>query len=375
MSYLEKNKAKLIQYLQSGCKSDTMPMRFGIELEHFIVKCDTKEAVSYYGENGVEAILKELQPLYEKSDYSEGHLIALSRKDIVISLEPASQLEVSISPQTDYLFIDAVYQQFLTEIKKILDCHSYELVTFGYQPHSTVDSLTLIPKERYRFMDRYFAQIGPYGKQMMRGTAATQVSIDYYSEEDFKQKYELAYRLKDFFAELFDNTPIYEGEEYKQHFLRKKIWEKTDKRRVDIEPFMHNGTLSFEDYAHFVMQTPIIVNIFDGNTVYDERTIGDLFEKRELDEEEIIHCLSMVFPMIRAKQFLEIRYVDSMKMEKALVYVLLIKGLFTDTKETLNWLRNKELSQYNTNKQKMEFLLKKASGYLSDKEIQYIRSR
>ena len=83
----------------------------------------------------------------------------------------------------------------------------------------------------------------------------------------------------------------------------------------------------------------------------------------------------MVFPMIRVKQFLEIRYVDSMKMEKALVYVLLIKGLFTDTKETLNWLRNKELSQYNTNKQKMEFLLKKASGYLSDKEIQYIRSR
>ena len=31
----------------------------------------------------------------------------------------------------------------------------------------------------------------------MCGTAATQVSIDYYSEEDFMQKYEIAYRLKD----------------------------------------------------------------------------------------------------------------------------------------------------------------------------------
>lgn len=347
MDFYEKNRTNIIEYLKKGCKPESTELRFGVELEHFIVKKDTKEAVSYYDEQGIEAILKELLPFYEKSDYSEGHLIALGRKDIAISLEPAAQLEVSISPQADTDSIDEIYQQFVNEITPILERYSYEMLTGGYQPSSKVEELELIPKERYRFMDRYFAGIGPYGRQMMRGTAATQVSIDYYSEEDFKQKYEIAYRLKDGLADLFENTPVYEGKPYVGHSLRKRIWEKTDWQRVDVEPFMEDGTLSFEGYADFVMQTPVIVNKMGDMDCYDERTIGELCKDRELTEEELIHCLSMVFPMIRAKQFLEIRYVDSMPMERVLKYVSLLKELFTDPEKTLEWLRSEKVMTLN----------------------------
>ena len=71
------------------------------------------------------------------------------------------------------------------------------MVTAGYQPASKVETLSLIPKERYRFMDRYFEKIGPYGRQMMRGTAATQVSIDYFSEEDFNSAQTMLANLGD----------------------------------------------------------------------------------------------------------------------------------------------------------------------------------
>lgn len=319
----------MIAYLQRGCKDKSTAMRFGVELEHFIVKKETKEAVSYYGENGVEAILKQLQPYYETKEYTNAHLIALARKDIAISLEPAAQLEVSISPQEDIEEIGRIYEQFKYEILPVLEAYGYEMITTGYQPASKVEELELIPKDRYRFMDAYFEKIGQYGRQMMRGTAATQVSIDYYSEEDFKNKYRIAYQLKDELSKRFENTPVYEGKEWKEGSLRAKIWQNTDKRRFDIEPFMKEGTISFEGYVDFIMQAPIIVNKENGLEFYDERTIGEICRERKLSEEEMIHAMSMVFPMIRAKQFLEIRYADSMPIGRVLDYVRVLKHEIT----------------------------------------------
>lgn len=342
MNFYEINRDNIIQYLKKGCKPIGTSLRFGVELEHFIVKKDTKEAVSYYGDNGVEAILQRLLPLYEEHSYSEEHLISLGRKDIAISLEPAAQLEVSISPQADSDKILEIYQQFLAEITPVLEAYDYEMLTTGYQPASKVEDLELIPKKRYQFMDRYFEKIGPYGRQMMRGTAATQVSIDYYSEEDFMLKYEIVYRLKDVLSEMFENTPVYEGADCDKKALRRMIWEKTDRQRVDVEPFMKNGTLSFADYADFVMQTPVIVGRKDNIDYYEERTIGELCRERELTEDEMVHCLSMVFPMIRAKQFLEIRYTDSMPMGQVLVYVRMLKRLFEDPAHTLKWLKTEK---------------------------------
>ena len=58
MSFYESNRENIIQYLKKGCKPEGTRLHFGVELEHFIVKKDTKEAVSYYGEKGIEAILQ-----------------------------------------------------------------------------------------------------------------------------------------------------------------------------------------------------------------------------------------------------------------------------------------------------------------------------
>ena len=67
------------------------------------------------------------------------------------------------------------------------DKYDYMLCAVGYQPASRVEDLTLIPKHRYDWMNEYFRTSGTGGMQMMRGTASTQVSIDYESEEDFAE--------------------------------------------------------------------------------------------------------------------------------------------------------------------------------------------
>ncbi len=372
MDNFRTNKENIIQYLKNGCKPCDMPLHFGVELEHFVVKKDTKEAVSYYGENGVEAILIQLMPFYEESVYSEGHLIALGREGIALSLEPAAQLEVSISPQTDIGGIRAIYERFVREITPILEEHAYEMVTYGYQPKSKVEDLELLPKPRYRFMDAYFAKIGPYGRQMMRGTASTQVSVDYYSEEDFSDKYGIAYTLKEVLAYFCSNSPVYEGEEYNGYALRDEIWSGTDKRRVDVAPYMVDGTMSFEDYADFVLQTPVIVNKDGAQEYYDERTIGEIAKERIFSKEELAHVLSMVFPMIRAKHFLEIRFADSMPMERVLKYVLILKGLFTDVAYTKTWLYAEDFAKADITG-RIEMMLNKVMLKLTKEEAEYLK--
>lgn len=371
MDIFSKNRANIIQYLDAGCKSPDMPLHFGVELEHFVVKKATKEAVSYYGENGVEAIMKKLLPLYEESGYSHGHLIALAREDIAISLEPAAQLEVSIRQQTDIAVIKQIYGQFEREISNVLNDYGYELITCGYQPFSKVEDLELLPKDRYRFMDAYFEKIGPYGRQMMRGTAATQVSVDYYSEADFSDKYGIAYALRDVLAYYCANSPVYEGKDYIGYTLRDEIWSKTDARRVNAEPFMKDGTMSFAGYADFVLQTPVIVNKESKKEYYEERTIGEIAEQHLFTKEEIAHVLSMVFPMIRAKHFLEIRFADSMPIDRVLSYVLLLKGLFTDVTYTKSWVGTREFTEQDIH-ERMKYMLKKASLRLDAKEKEYL---
>ena len=371
MDKFTQNKEQIIQYLKDGCKSIDTPLCFGVELEHFIVDVSTKEAVPYYGDCGVEVILEKLTPYYEQKVYSEGYLIALGREEIALSLEPAAQLEVSISPKQSVEDIYAVYEQFIKEITPILEAFGYELVTTGYQPKSRVNDLELLPKTRYRFMDAYFEKIGRFGRQMMRGTAATQVSIDYYSEEDFKKKYKAAYRLRDVLGYFCSNSPYYEGDIYNGHNLRDEIWTQTDSRRVDVSPFFTDDTLSFENYADFVMHTPVIVNKEGDKEYYDERTIGEIAKERVFSKEETAHVLSMVFPMIRAKHFLELRFADSMPIDRVLSYVIVLKGLFADIDFTLAWAFSERYDKMKLQR-KCEYMLEMIKTGLSEEEMAYI---
>ncbi len=334
-NYMKINRDKMLQYFKNGCKPNSSPLQFGLELEHFIVKKESNESISYYGEHGIEALLKKMVPLYSDTIESEGHIIGLIRQDITISLEPAAQLEISISPQSNINRINQLYDNFYSEIEPILDLWGYRIITYGYRPKENADTLDLIPKKRYEFMDRYFQKIGPYGRQMMRGSASTQVSIDYYSETDFTTKYRLATILMPVLGKVCLNTPYYEGGNTQGEIPRFYIWNYTDERRVDIQPFYKNGKLTFNEYIDFVMQAPVIVDLTNDIETYSERTIGEICNERELSEKEMEHVLSMVFPMIRLKNYLEIRYADSMPIESAVCYLILIKGLFTNTKETL----------------------------------------
>lgn len=340
----ERNIKKLVEYFVSGSKKKEQGLSLGLELEHFITHKDTKETVSFYGDRGVAQVLEKLSKYYNVVDRYEGCIVGLGRDEIAITTEPAAQIEVSIIPKKNINEIEEAYKKFRREITPILDAWDYCLIEMGYQPKTKVDEIKLIPKKRYQYMDQYFHKIKTNGKYMMKGTASTQVSIDYYCENDFIKKYRAAYLLSPLLCLLTDNSPIFEGELYKGNLLRASIWEDVDDDRVDILKYFSDKEISFEEYARFVYQVPLIFYESQGTLIQTTKSAGEIYKNKEMTLEEVEHVLSMVFPDIRLKKYIEIRYADSLPIEGVLSYLALLKGLFgkVDTLDT--WIEKLEVT-------------------------------
>ena len=84
--------------------------------------------------------------------------------------------------------------------------------------------------------------------------------------------------------------------------------------------------------------------------------------------------MSMVFPMIRAKQFLELRYADSMPIDRVLSYVLVLKGLFTDIDFTLAWAFSQRYDKMKL-QDKTDYMLNQIKSKLSEEEIRYLERK
>lgn len=318
----------LTAHFREGCKLNFV-QKLGLEEEHFIVRDADGHSVTYYGPDGVEAILGELAGYFPHVETSEGRLIGCSNNDFAISLEPAAQFEISIAPRESITCIMEIYQSFRRMMGEILGRHGYHLTAIGYQPKDRVDDLPLIPKKRYEYMDRYFQLVDTRGRNMMRGTASTQISVDYRSETDFVQKIRCAYLIMPAIRLLTDNAPVFEGQPADGRLIRARIWEHVDSDRCGIVPGLFDDSFGFDSYARYIWHVPAIFLPTPSGPVYTEKKrVCDLFADSVMTKEDVEHVLSMVFPDVRLKHYVEIRGADAMPPEYIAAYLALIKGIF-----------------------------------------------
>lgn len=321
-------KSSLIRYFTEGIKQSGEPL-LGVEIEHFILNRKDMTAVPYSGENGVRNILCKLMEQYpEAAVLQDDDFFGFRVPDFIITLEPAAQLEISIRPEGSVREIERIYRGFFRNLCAVLADCGYTAVRAGCQPVSRVAELEMIPKRRYDLMNEYFRTSGTGGMEMMRGTASLQVSIDYRSEQDFRRKIQAAFYYAPLLKMLCDNSPSFQGQPLPTHLKRTDIWRRVDPARCGILPDVFSDSYGFENYADFLGAMPPIF-LKQGRDILPtgNRTVADLFEGREMTEAEITHILSMAFPDIRLKQFLEIRFADSVPGPFIGAYCALIKGL------------------------------------------------
>lgn len=340
MSYEAQNRAAVVSYLQSGAKGDASLGSLGVEVEHFVVDARTSQAVPYEDPArgfGVRDVLEQLACFYpEKSFGHDGDLIGLSSSEASLSLEPAAQLEISIAPFSSIAAIVEVYERFRSRVDPLLAQHGCMLVCQGYHPTARALDLPLIPKQRYRYMNDYFHVLGTRAERMMRASASTQVSVDYRDEADAVRKMRVAQALAVVLASLADNAPVFEGSPAHGPLARMGVWRDVDDARCGTVPGLFDEGFGFETYADWLLGTcPIFVTrpAADDPMGPALRSVAGIsaaeaYADAPMADADIEHLMSMFWPDVRLKRFVEIRPADSLPVERMAGYAALIKGLF-----------------------------------------------
>lgn len=311
-------------YISSGEKKGS-EFALGFELEHFIVDCND-ETLTYHDEYGAEYLLERLLERGYDALYADGFLMGAKNSDVVYSLEPGSQFEISINKRRDLKEFEEIYLKERKILDEILEEKGLRLINKGYQIKTCIDDIKILPKKRYDYMFDYFKDKGRYAHNMMKGTAAFQVSIDYSDEEDFRKKMRVFNALSPLFYALFENAEIFEGKAERKHGIRLRIWDKLDDDRAGLIKEAFSDDFSYEDYANIIAsRSPILIER-DGEFIYSKKEIlSELYDS--MSEEETAHVLSMFFFDVRVKKYIEIRMMDSMEIKRDMEAMALIKAI------------------------------------------------
>ena len=317
-------------FIKSG-ETKKEDYKLGVEFEHFIIDKDTLRSISYYEEDGVRETLEDLEKIGYEGVYEYGNILGLNKGPKHITTEPGSQLEISIDANIDIKILEEEYLDFLNDLIPILNKKNQYLIAVGYHPSTKIDDLKLLPKKRYDFMYNYFKTKGTHAHNMMKGTAALQVAIDFSSEEDYIKKFKIVNALTPVFYSLFENAYYFEGEGTSVHNIRSFIWENCDKDRSGLVPTSLDSDFNYEKYAEYILEGSPIFIWEDGKEVSAEgKTVAELLDPESYTREEIEHYLTMFFPDVRTKRYIEIRMMDSVPYPLSFSVVALIKGLLYD---------------------------------------------
>lgn len=361
---------EIAKYFKNNEKSKES-FRVGVELEHFIVNKETLKTVSYYDLDGVKDTLLKLEKLGWKGKYEGEHILGLSRDDLTITLEPGSQLELSIKPYMNIEDIERAYMSFLDDIVPILDSKGQTLIAAGYQPESKISDIRMIPKKRYDYMFEYFKSKGKYAHNMMKGTASVQVSVDFSSEEDYKKKLRIISALSPVLYAVFDNSPFFEGEMTDKFCQRKRIWENCDNQRCGILDSVFDDSFGYEKYSEFILNAPPIF-IDDGKSIAltGNKLYKEIFNPDNYSIEELEHVLTMVFPDVRTKKYIEIRMMDAVPYPLNFAAVVLWKGiLYNEANLNLVYDHVRGLSRDDVYKARLDILDEGINADLKDEPI------
>jgi len=325
--FTERNIQAIAAYLSSGDKA--CACRLGLELEQFVMT-DAGASVPYSGPGGVAQLLDEMRVNYEAQIREGSSLLGLTRPGTALTLEPGAQVEISTGPFCRIHQLEESFAQFESELLAPLTRRGQRLLACGYRPDLRADDVELLPKDRYRFMDARFQRTGSQGRQMMRGSASTQVSIDYTDEADAILKMRIATLIGPLLALATDTTTRYEGAPAPGRMIRTMIWSDVDPARCTTVPGLFDPDFGFAGYARALYSAPLVVCLCPDGSFGDagDHSAAGLTATRLITRAEIEHLLSMFFFDVRLKNYVEIRMADSMTIDLALSLTALIKGVF-----------------------------------------------
>ncbi|HKU44371.1 MAG TPA: glutamate-cysteine ligase family protein [Polyangiales bacterium] len=327
----------LLRPFHEACKPREQ-FRVGTEAEKFGVLAPTGAPLPFEGERSVRRVLTELQQRFGwhgESEYEHGDVIALSKGNASITLEPGGQLELSGAPVETTHETCREFRRHMAELREICEPLGIVWLSLGHHPFARVDELPRVPKLRYGIMERYLPTRGARALDMMFRTCTVQANLDYSDEADAVRKLRVSLALQPIVTAMFANSPFYEGRSSERLSERADVWLHMDPDRTGLLPFAWERDMSFRSYIDWALEAPMFL-IKRGarvvpNTHQTFRTFlrdGSAGERATLGDWKT--HLNSLFPEVRLKNTLEVRGADAQPTDLTCALPSLWKGLLYD---------------------------------------------
>lgn len=307
------------RYIADGCLVDAPLGRVGLELEGHC-----HDPADPHRRPGWAEIGEVLEGLPELPGGSR------------ITLEPGGAVELSGPPAVGVVSAIEGMRRDQAVLRSAFAAAGLGLVFLGADPLRPPKRIN--PGARYRAMEQFFAssRSGDAGSAMMTSTASIQVNLDAGPRAGWAARVRLAHALGPTMIAMAANSPMLRGEFTGWASTRQWVWGQMDSARCG--PVLGaSGDDPGTDWARYALKAPVMLvhapaaaavtqwvpfaDWVDGRVLLGDRrpTVADLE-----------YHLTTLFPPVRPRQWLEIRYLDSVPDEYWPAVVFTLTALLDD---------------------------------------------
>ncbi|MBF0280005.1 MAG: glutamate--cysteine ligase [SAR324 cluster bacterium] len=326
-------------------RRDLPEQRFlGTEYENFILVSRPHETLKYQplpmnGKPGVYHLLETIHEIdqqrgvqWEKKYENDKLIGLLNQQKQSITVEPGGQIEFAGAPLASLEAVQKELLAYYRTLSQAVEIFNGKILSFGVVPLYPLEMIPLVDKLRYHVMFPYMKTVGNWGQWMMKASAATQVSIDFFSKEDLERKFVFLNRISPFLTAVFANSPLLNGSKSEYLSFRGRIWQDTDPDRSGLPESFLQENFKLNDYIQWALKaSPYFLNrdgkdIFLAETSFEKLIAGEKPEI-EVSAADWKEHLGMLFPDVRIKQIMEVRAVDGLMPRDSIAVPTLIKAL------------------------------------------------
>lgn len=235
----------------------------------------------------------------------------------VITVEPGGAVELSGPPTVG----PAAAITGMAADRAVLQNHfagrGLGLVLLGADPLRPAQRVN--PGARYQAMESFFTATGTAaaGAAMMTSTASVQINIEAGPRDGWADRVRLAHALGPTMIALSANSPLLGGQFTGWRSSRQRVWGQLDAARCG--PILGDDSEDpAADWARYALRAPVmLVRTPDAVPMtkfvsYADWADGQVaLDDRRPTNEDLDYHLTTLFPPVRPRRWLEIRYLDS----------------------------------------------------------------
>lgn len=305
-------RAEQLQTYFSTAGKPRSQWRMGSEHELVGVRADGS-APDY--DSGIGKVLARFGELGWTPIEEQGYVIALSKGDAQVTIEPGGQFELAARPVVSDHEFAADMKEHLTVLREVGRELGITWLSSGLRPFGKRSDIPWMPKQRYEVMRDYMPTVGTRGLDMMLRTATVQTNMDFADEADACLKLRALYSSTSLMTALWANSSIVDGEATDYESYRAWIWRDTDNARCGIPPWVFTRDDVFAAYTEWALDVPMYF-IHRGRYVpmpagmtFRQYMANGWGDERATMSDWGLH-LSTLFPDLRMKKFIEVRGCD-----------------------------------------------------------------